>query len=520
MSSVSQIDLMLNIEIWQEQNSGLVRCKLSPEKSYDHILIASAEKLTKKILPIILRSDPSIKRGLMRGKKISWVIEIHGGQVTSKRLNKINPHIIFSTDLESRLYDFQHDGVRWLLEGNNRILADDMGLGKTVQVLIALQKMIFDSNVENVLLLAPNSLTANWLQEMKTWAPNLIAQVVTNKTLRDSVETKKAFMKNNLIIANYSTGEALSEYFAEHQQQLDLLICDEAHKLRKPTSIINNSVQKIKSNRKWLLSGTPLEKDEKDIQTILSIFEPTKFSSYGSVSSLMLRSNLSRVSLRREKTDVLNKLPRMQKIVEEVELGDAQRKNYDALKRDVQNLSPDQRISLVTKLAVAACETINGENAKIKKAVEIILTAQENSEKVLVFSNYNAVLHQAKHTFQQEGIGSIIFTGELDQQERQRALNAFKTNDQLSAILMNAKVGAEGLTLTEANHVIFLNEWWNPSSNRQAEDRVNRIGQSQDIVVYVIRALQTIDIEIAKVIDGKENLEQTFMDELTRHINA
>jgi SNF2 family DNA or RNA helicase len=139
---------------------------------------------------------------------------------------------------------------------------------------------------------------------------------------------------------------------------------------------------------------------------------------------------------------------------------------------------------------------------------------------VLVFSNYNAVLHQAKHAFQQNGISSIIFTGELDQQERQRALNAFKKNDQLSAILMNAKVGAEGLTLTEANNVIFLNEWWNPSSNRQAEDRVNRIGQSQNIIVHVIRALKTIDIEIAKVIDGKQNLEQTFMEELTNRITA
>ena len=517
---MSQIDLLLNIEIWHEQDGDLIRCKLSPKSSYDQILVTSAEKLKKKILPIILRSDPSIKRSLVRGRKISWGIEIYGGQAKSKRLNKINPHIIFSKHLENQLYDFQHDGVRWLLEGSNRILADDMGLGKTVQVLIALQKMIFDSNVENALLLAPNSLTANWLQEMQTWAPNLIAQVVTNKTLRDSVETKKAFMNNNLIIANYSAGEALSEYLAEHQQQLDLLICDEAHKLRKPTSIINNSVQKIRSDRKWLLTGTPLEKDEKDIQTILSIFEPAKFSSYGSVSSLMLRSNLSRVSLRREKTDVLKKLPSMQKIIEEVELSDAQRRNYEALKRDAQNLSPDQRISLITKLAVATCETINGENAKIKKAVDIILKAQKNSEKVLVFSNYNAVLHQAKHAFQQSGIDSIIFTGELDRQERQRTLNAFKTNGQLSAILMNAKVGAEGLTLTEANNVIFLNEWWNPSSNRQAEDRVNRIGQSQDIVIHVIRALKTIDIEIAKVIDGKQNLEQTFMEELTNHIIA
>ena len=75
-------------------------------------------------------------------------------------------------------------------------------------------------------------------------------------------------------------------------------------------------------------------------------------------------------------------------------------------------------------------------------------------------------------------------------------------------------MGSEGLTLTEANHVIFLNEWWNPSSNRQAEDRVNRIGQQNHTFFHVLRSSKTIDENIGMILDNKINIEKDFTDQL------
>ena len=73
--------------------------------------------------------------------------------------------------------------------------------------------------------------------------------------------------------------------------------------------------------------------------------------------------------------------------------------------------------------------------------------------------------------------------------------------------------------MTEANNVIFLNEWWNPSSNRQAEDRVNRIGQTKVINVHVIRALNSLDVNIQKIIESKTTLEKSFMRELVKSLD-
>ena len=75
------------------------------------------------------------------------------------------------------------------------------------------------------------------------------------------------------------------------------------------------------------------------------------------------------------------------------------------------------------------------------------------------------------------------------------------------------------MNLTEANVVIFLNEWWNPSTNRQAEDRVNRIGQHKDVEIHILRSLKTIDINLEKILTNKNILEKEYLDLLLEDLN-
>ena len=85
-------------------------------------------------------------------------------------------------------------------------------------------------------------------------------------------------------------------------------------------------------------------------------------------------------------------------------------------------------------------------------------------------------------------------------------------------MVINLAVGSEGLTLVEANNVIFVNEAWNPSMNRQAEDRVNRLGQQKEVNVHIIRSLSTIDINLEKILQNKYQLETEYIDELINEI--
>jgi len=85
--------------------------------------------------------------------------------------------------------------------------------------------------------------------------------------------------------------------------------------------------------------------------------------------------------------------------------------------------------------------------------------------------------------------------------------------------LLNSRLGSEGLTLVEANNIIFLNEWWNPSSNRQAEDRANRIGQTRKVNIHILRSKSSIDELVGRVLETKINLEQQFVDILVKKIS-
>jgi SNF2 family DNA or RNA helicase len=215
---------------------------------------------------------------------------------------------------------------------------------------------------------------------------------------------------------------------------------------------------------------------------------------------------------------VLNELPKVTKRIVAVDLSGAQRSQYEQIKTDIGKLPHDKRISLITKLVVATCETVGGKNAKIEAAIKIIADATDAGQKVIIFSNFNTALQSAKNELNRQNIKSLLFTGELNNQERQISLSRFKRDPGIPVLLMNARVGSEGLTVTQANHVIFLNEWWNPSSNRQAEDRVNRIGQKNDVTIYLIRANNTIDCDIADILDGKQSLEQVFLSEITTRL--
>ena len=79
----------------------------------------------------------------------------------------------------------------------------------------------------------------------------------------------------------------------------------------------------------------------------------------------------------------------------------------------------------------------------------------------------------------------------------------FKTNNKCFVFLCSGKIGGEGLNLTEANHAIFFNAWWNPSNNNQARDRIIRIGQKKEAYIHYIYSQDTIETRVIKILNTK-----------------
>ena len=149
-----------------------------------------------------------------------------------------------------------------------------------------------------------------------------------------------------------------------------------------------------------------------------------------------------------------------------------------------------------------------GTSAKLDRATDVIrYLCIERGEKAVVFSYLLRPLDILETRLENEhGLSCVgIFQGKLTSNERTVMLAKFR-NMKAGVLLASTRAAGEGVTLTDANNVLLINRWWNPSSNSQAIDRVHRIGQTRPVAVYVFEAVGTIEERLAEILSGKEEL--------------
>ena len=484
----------------------------------DHYDFRTSFEINDPIINKIFEIDGTVKRYLKSESEIVWEIKLDGLNATSKKFKAVIPYFIRSKKISQKAYPYQKDGILWLLQNTTCVLADDMGLGKTMQCIGALTDMFYNQNCSKALIFCPNNLTKNWLIEISVWGPQFQCIEVTSQGMRNLKDFNKHYHSANILIVPYSICSLFANFVKAEGKEIGVLIADEAHKLRNSSSDLHKSFKTLKSKAIWLLTGTPLERDQDDIRNVLSLLYPEKANVYKSLDTLFLKENLKKVSLRREKKDVLKDLPKVIKKIEWLELATSQAKAYQAILKKMSKAPSDERISFLSLLVQMAAGIKDSKSAKILRAVEIVKDCLATNRKVLIFSDFNGVLESQQTALNSENIPNYLYNGTLTSEQKNKNLYQFRHSNVPAVLLANARSASEGLTLTEASTVIFLNEWWNPSSNRQAEDRVNRIGQTEPVIIYNLRALQTIDTNLAKILEKKSLLEKAFLQELTNDL--
>ncbi len=426
--------------------------------------------------------------------------------------------LLFDPSSISHLRPFQKSGVQWLVNRRAGILADDMGLGKTVQSLSAMRELIEKGIVASVLVVCPKSLISNWETECKRWVPKLtVVRVVPSKNNAESVWAA-IHGRAHIVLTNYEQLRPLPHCLAA--MRTELVIVDEAHRLRKAQAKLIKAFRLLKTERIWALTGTPIERHEEDLAVLLSLLEPSRFSAKSPSGDYTgLRALARPYILRRIKSDVLRELPRVIEKKETVELTGGQRHAYTSvLTRPVPQKDLGEVLQKFTLLrSICDAEPISGASVKIDRIVEILHSVQKASEKAVVFSYLLQPLYFLLRRLTQEEppIRAALLTGELHSDLREKVISEFKSNDSIVALLCSSKVGGEGLTLTEANHVIFLNEWWNPSANAQARDRVVRLGQKRIVHVHRFRCSDTVEESLDLIIDRKTEAFTKIVDALS-----
>lgn len=431
----------------------------------------------------------------------------------------IRPLLLDPPDLRT-LYPFQRHGVEWLTERNGGILADDMGLGKTVQVIAAIRVLFNRGTLRNALVVSPKGLIATWEREFRRWAPELGVVIVTPPMqIRDDA-WRAMVGRCHVILTNYEQLRTPPKIL--RQSAPDLIVADEAHRLRNRSAQITTGSSQLKPQRFWALTGTPLERDLEDLSTLLSVVAPKRFApADAKLHRFSLRSRARPYILRRRKREVLQELPPVLDTTEVLDLSESQERSYQSTVRQYnrKNQKGDE-LALLTKLqALCDIEPDSRESCKIERILYLLDRIRENEEKAVVFSHRIEPLRELHRRITDkwgEGAATLL-VGEMDREKREGAVTHFRSADERAlALLASTRIGGEGLTLIEANHVFLFNQWWNPSTNDQARDRVVRIGQRRKVRIYRFCCRRTIEEVLERILESKRELFDDTVERLAQ----
>lgn len=458
--------------------------------------------------------------------------------------------------LKSILRPYQESGFQWLNYLREvqwgGILADDMGLGKTIQALSFLYHLKQENGSLKALVVCPTTLMFNWQNEIKKFTPEVSFYVHHGgQRTRENLAATGA----DVIITTYGTLRSDIKQFVE--VAFDYVVLDESQAIKNPSSKVTKAASLIKAKNRLCLSGTPLQNNTFDIYAQMNFLNPGMLGSveffkqefsipidkFGEKEQKEhLRKLLFPFILRRTKEQVAKDLPEKQEMVLFCEMGDEQRRIYDAFRNDYrdkilgvvdnQGIQKSQLTILQGLMKLRQiCDSpaiIKDEekfpNASVKlEEIGREITENISNHKALIFSQFLGMLALIKEKMKELGVEYEYFDGSSTVMERERAIQRFQNDDSCRVFLISLKAGGVGLNLTAADYVYIVDPWWNPAVEQQAIDRTHRIGQTKNIFAYRMICTDTVEDKILKLQDRKRSLarelitdDEGFVKNLTR----
>ncbi len=136
-------------------------------------------------------------------------------------------------------------------------------------------------------------------------------------------------------------------------------------------------------------------------------------------------------------------------------------------------------------------------------------------DKVIVFSNSIRALHEMARDLTQDGVDSVLVSGESGKENKER-LARFAADPACKVLLLSLKLGSMGLNITCANHILFLHPWWNPNTQDHAEERIQRLGQAKAMFIVHFILNDTLELYIASLAYNKQAVSSGLLDERAR----
>jgi len=421
-----------------------------------------------------------------------------------------------SLEFPRQPFPFQFDGMAFLAPRHGAVLADEMGLGKSMQAISSIRLLVRSGEARRVLVVCPKGLVSNWIRELADWAPELLVAVIEGDPHRRRWQWSLADVP--VKVANYEVLVRDRDLVAELGLSFDLMVLDEAQRIKNRSSQTSEAVRSVPRRRSWALTGTPVENSAEDL---VGVFE---FVAPGLLDERMppkaLGAAVADHVLRRTKDKVLKDMPPRLNRDERIELSPEQRETYRRAEDEgvlrLSALGQEATIQNVFELVlrlkqICNFDTVTGESAKLDCLEADLEEVHASGRKALVFSQWVETLGRLRGRL--ERFGALAYHGGMSTAARDECIRTFKHDRRHSVLLLSYGAGAVGLNLQFSQYVFLFDRWWNPAVEDQAINRAHRIGAAGAVTVTRFLAANTIEERIDEVLRRKRDLSDLILSQ-------
>lgn len=537
----------------------------------DHDMAARISALGVTLPPRLIETEQPLENffrthGRIRPPEPLALYQLRA-QAEGFRLSRGFDELVCLDEISVEHYEHQLDAARRALRDmrGRVLLADEVGLGKTIEAGIIMKELIQRGLVRTVLVLTPASLTEQWREEFESKFHEEFTVMETPADWRrvQGHEDGRWLVSMDRAKLNHHSEIVLA-------REYDLLIVDEAHKLKNRSTLIWRFINQIRKRYVLLLTATPVQNDLMELYSLITILSPGQLGTVRAFrnhfleqadarqpkNTRSLRRLLNDVMIRNRRSKVDVQFPKRQAAIYHLELSEPEWLLYsevtDYIRRRFRSVESNKhlRLTLVTlqkelsssPQAVAAtlrkmvADRAHGDRTRaelqrflaLAEAIPIArkLTAvrellAKHPGKFLIFTEYRHTLEAIVQQLQTWGIEVVGFHGGLTIEQKEAAVAAFRGTGQWGGgqgqgarVMVSTESGAEGRNLQFCHYLINYDLPWNPMRIEQRIGRLHRLGQEHDVTIFNLSCNETIEAHIIELLARKIRMFELVIGEL------
>lgn len=519
------------------------------DENFRWIRLLSKDRIDKRTNILLVSTLELIRLHSLEGMEVEAKADPDSHKLLDELTHFTIPAEPDLSGLKSELRPYQKLGVDWLwfLYHHNLsgLLCDDMGLGKTHQTMALLAAILNSRKASRTttgqetgphfLIVCPTSVIFHWQEKLQDFLPGV--RVCTFYGSNRSLD--EFHHQYDVLLTSYGIWRIENELLST--VAFDVAIFDEIQIAKNHHSRVHLSLLSVQTKMRIGLTGTPIENHLRELKSLFDLILPTYMPGDHDYREMfvkpiekegckekraLLQRFIKPFVLRRKKETVLLDLPEKTEEISHCILSSEQQMLYNAallrsrqallqqLQDEGSNIPYIHVFALLSSLKQICnhpavylktpSEYKKYSSGKWDLFVELLNEARESQQKIVVFSQYLAMLDIFEEYLNELGMGFATIRGATTNRGEQ--VQRFNKDPNCEVFLGSLQAAGLGVDLTAGSVVIHYDRWWNAARENQATDRVHRIGQTRGVQVFKLVTKGTFEERIDELIAKKGQL--------------